>query len=63
MDRYAEKRFADLDDAITEAQRFIKKARLGKKELKDDNGWGRTYVAAAKRASMDLSRALTSVRK
>ncbi len=62
MYRSTEQRIADLDDAITEAQRFIKRARLGKKELKDDKGWGRTHLAAAKRASMDLSRALTNVR-
>lgn len=59
-----------LDEAIAEAKRFIKAAELVKKSAKlndfgPGNAWheGGASCAAAKRASMDLSRKLTEVRR
>ena len=57
--------FIALTDAIIEAERFIKKAELAKERLiNDDYAWaGTKETGAAKRASMDLTRALVGVRK
>lgn len=59
-----------LDEAIAEAKRFIEAAeRVRKSAGKLDYGPGRAWYeggahcAAAKRASMDLSRKLTEVRR
>lgn len=54
------------EDAIFEALRFVKKARLAVKALKVDgysymNGCKET--GSAKRSSMDLSRVLSELRK
>ena len=54
-----------LDEAIDEARRFIDRAEKAKRELcTNDYAWvGTKETAAAKRASMDLTRSLVSVRK
>lgn len=57
----------DLDNAVMEAKRFLKAAKdvqkkAGVKTYLPDTYEGGKYCAAAKRASMDLSRALASVR-
>ena len=51
--------------AIFEAKRFIAKANAAVRRLKEDEyaHFGSKETAAAKRASMDLSRALTEVRR
>ena len=52
--------------AITEAERFITKARLAIHRLTNDEMadiTGSKETAAAKRASMDLSRALSEIRR
>ena len=53
-----------LNDAIIEAQRFIDKANEAKERLINDRyaSFGCKEMAAAKRASMDLTRALVAVR-
>ena len=53
-----------LDFAIFEAERFIKKARDAKIMLKagHEGNYRSFSFAAAKRASMDLSRALSTLR-
>lgn len=57
-----------LETAISEAKRFLKKADAAKRRFKTDEKWIRTgcgylETAAAKRASMDLTRALAAMRK
>jgi len=51
--------------AIFEAKRFIAKANAAVQKLESDKyaHFGSKETAAAKRASMDLSRALTEVRR
>lgn len=49
--------------AISEADRFLKSAKIALKEIKkDEHYYGGKYTASAKRASMDLSRALSDLR-
>ena len=57
--------YSALDDAIKEAERFIKKAELAKERLIDDKfAWsGTKETGAVKRASMDLTRELVNIRK
>lgn len=58
----------DLDNAVIEAKRFLRAARDVQKKagvnkhIIPESYEGGKYCAAAKRASMDLSRALASVR-
>lgn len=54
-----------LSESIAEANRFIKKAKAAQQRiLRDKHAWaGNKDSSAAKRASMDLSRALTEFRK
>jgi hypothetical protein len=52
-----------LRTAINEAERFIRMARIAASALKDDTYYGGKETAAAKRASMDLTRALADVRR
>jgi len=55
-----------IDSAIFEAHRFIKRAKEWKKRVKDDkyvSMSGSREGGAAKRASMDLSRALAEIRR
>jgi hypothetical protein len=57
---------AKLAAAISEAERFIKKARAARKRLKEDRLViisGSAETGAARRASMDLTRALADLRK
>jgi hypothetical protein len=59
-------KIASLEEAISEAKRFIKRASEAKERLKaePEAAWGGCKeVAAAKRASMDLSRSLVKVRQ
>ena len=51
--------------AIYEAHRFIEKAEVAVKRLRDDKfaDFGCKETGAAKRSSMDLSRALADIRK
>ena len=53
-----------LDESIAEAKRFIYKAEEAKQTLIDDKyAWaGTKFTGSAKRASMDLTRSLVSVR-
>ena len=48
------------DLAITEAERFLEKARAARSDL---DSYGNAKTAAAKRASMDLTRALAVFRR
>lgn len=61
-ERTAKRRFElkieDLNDAISEAERFLKRAKVAKAKYATDK-----EAAAAKRASMDLSRALSKIRR
>jgi len=52
-----------LRTAIHEAERFIRMARIAASALKEDRYYGGKETAAAKRASMDLTRALADVRR
>jgi len=56
-----------LQIAIDESRRFIRKAEAARKRLKEDNKYGgfsgSKETAAAKRASLDLTRALSDMRK
>ncbi len=53
-----------LKHAISEAERFIRMARIAASAMKSPMGWaGGKETAAAKRASMDLTRALADVRR
>lgn len=53
-----------INAAITEAQRFIQTAFAWKKRIRaDDSVWTSKEGAACKRASMDLTRALTELRR
>ena len=55
-----------INSAITEAQRFIQTAFAWKKRIeKDEDGlvWTSKEGGACKRASMDLSRSLTELRR
>ncbi len=53
---------AKLDEAINEAERFLDKANIAKKNLITDP-FGNKYKSAVKRASMDLTRSLSELRK
>jgi hypothetical protein len=48
------------DLAISEAERFLEKARAARRDL---DSYGNAKTAAAKRASMDLTRALAVFRR
>lgn len=63
-------RVKTLDAAVAEAKRFLEAASVVKRaagftELTKGDPWYRSgqYCAAAKRASMDLSKALVAVRR
>jgi hypothetical protein len=60
-----ERKISDIHEAIAEARRFIFRANAWKTRLmKDTNQIAFSKEgSAAKRASMDLSRALTEIRK
>jgi len=54
-----------LKDAVTEAHRFIRAAQLAlsRDKVEKENFYQSREMGAVKRASMDLSRALTEVRR
>ena len=59
-------KIGDLNEAIFEAERFIKKAKEARTRYTAEKWsafWSCKEAAAAKRASMDLSRALVRVRR
>lgn len=58
------RRLDDIEDAINEAVRFISRARAAHAALKTETEpfCHSKSFAAAKRASMDLTRALTKIR-
>lgn len=62
---YNATKVTDLRYAIQEAERFIKRAKVAIKAANEgyDTWYQNQYIAAAKRASMDLTRALVFVRK
>lgn len=58
-------RLLEIQEAIAEAERFVKKAKAAHLALVSEKEWfshSKTF-AAAKRASMDLTRALAKMRK
>ena len=66
MSRKLEDRIVDrLDEAISEAERFLARAREAQKVLKagDGTAYRCHEFAAAKRASLDLATALVSLRR
>ena len=52
----------ELKVALKEARRFIKAGEAALVEHNEANSWANRYSAAAKRASMDLTRALADYR-
>lgn len=54
-----------LDEAISEAERFLARAKLAQKALKAGDGTSHRCheFAAAKRASLDLATALVEMRR
>ena len=55
---------AKIDLAIAEAERFIRAARAAKKRLSEDKDLlSSVETGTARRASMDLTRALATLRK
>jgi len=53
-----------IDEAVTEAQRFLHRAREVRKRLQSCPGWQPLpQWAATKRASMDLTRSLARLRR
>jgi hypothetical protein len=59
-----ENKIENLNKAILEAERFIEKAELAVIAIERDGNYQYSFkdLASAKRASMDLTRALVSVR-
>ena len=55
----------NLNEAINEAERFLEKAKVVREKVKVDNYvfYGCKQTGALKRASMDLSRALSKIRR
>lgn len=55
----------NLNEAINEAKRFLKKSKELKKEIGNNNvnmHWASKYKSAVKRSSMDLTRSLSKLR-
>lgn len=65
MQDYIRAKIDKYQDTINEAKRFIKKAEIAKKKMKEDRYavFGCKETGAAKRASMDLTRSLAELRK
>ncbi|MBK9005291.1 MAG: hypothetical protein IPM41_16010 [Sphingomonadales bacterium] len=63
--QYDMKKVKRLRDAVFEANRFITKAQLAADQIEQGEVFGATHLeyAAAKRSSMDLTRALSELRK
>lgn len=54
----------DLKECISEAKRFIKRAKTAKQRIEEDKWlWKSKETAAARRASLDLTRALAELRR
>jgi hypothetical protein len=64
LDHALTKRISEIGDAISEARRFIKAAESARLALSSKDEWiGHSKsFAAAKRSSMDLTRALAKMR-
>jgi|GEM_PF-3863768 len=62
MNQYTARQIERLKDAREEARRFIQRADVAIATLRTDSPDSRA-TAAAKRTSMDLTRALVGVRK
>jgi hypothetical protein len=62
MDKLIQLQIERYDLALSEAHRFISKAKKAKLEVSKFSG-SCLHNAAAKRASMDLTRALAQLRK
>jgi hypothetical protein len=60
-------RLETLQDAVQEAERFLERARTLQELVKKNPRWGmsaqRSASGAVRRASMDLTRALTKLRR
>ena len=65
MKEYTERKIDQYQEAIDEAKRFIKKAGIAQKKMKEDSYaiCGCKETGAVKRASMDLTRVLAELRK
>ena len=64
MSEFNKEKIIPLENAISEAYRFIQKAEEAIHRLKTDeySCYGSHQTATAKRASMDLTRSLVAVR-
>lgn len=58
-----EERIDDLNDAINEAKKFLKRASEWKKVLLKGNVWQSKEGGSCKRSSMDLTRSLAELRR
>lgn len=58
-----QRRIQQYQEAVSEAERFVRLAGRAINRLREGGTFGSKETAAAKRASMDLSRALSSLRK
>lgn len=65
MESWIKTRVDNLENAVCEARRFIEKAQAASTALitKQESTYHSPSFAAAKRASMDLTRALADVRR
>ncbi len=64
MSEYQKRAVDAHKDAIAEAERFLKKARAALKDISEQHPLcGTPTTAAAKRSSMDLTRALAQLRR
>lgn len=63
MNEFQKKKMARYDAALLEARRFVFKAEKARHEIAADNSYANVHQAAAKRASMDLTRALADLRR
>lgn len=62
MTVFQKKKLDRYDAALAEARRFVFKAEAARVEIKEDD-YSNKAQAAAKRSSMDLSRALSELRR
>lgn len=53
----------NIDEAVAEAKRFLKRAKELKEIASKENWWHAKESGALRRASMDLTRALAKMRK
>jgi hypothetical protein len=62
MTEFQKKKIARYDNALAEARRFVFKAERARVEIVGSE-YNHIHQAAAKRASMDLTRALAELRR